>query len=116
MEIAGITLVLIGLGVGTYGAYVIYRADFPRNDWIVEALYSAAPKPSYAVIAPSGYSPSAEREEGFRKAQEVMNQARSYANTSRKGMMAIGLGFVFQVVGNLFLLWPLIFRSTTTCV
>ena len=108
MEIIGILLVLSGLGVGTYGAYVIYRADFPRNDWIVEALHNTALKPSYGVIAPNGYSPSAEREQGFRRAQEVMQQSQSYASTSRKGMMAIGVGFVLQVIGNLFLLWPLI--------
>jgi len=110
MEIIGILLALVGLGAGTYGAYVIYRADFPRNDWIVEALYNAASKPSYAVIAPDGYSPFAERDMGLKRAQEVMQKTQSYANTSRKGMMAIGIGFVFQVIGNLFLLWPLIFK------
>lgn len=110
MEIIGILFILVGLGVGTYGAYVIYRADFPRNDWIVQALYDTASNPSYAVIAPDGYSPSAEREMGFKRAQEVMQQSLNYANTSRKGMMAIGIGFVFQVIGNIFLLWPLIFK------
>jgi hypothetical protein len=110
MEIISILFVLVGLSVGTYGAYVIYRADFPRNDWIVEALYNAASKPSYAVIAHDGYSPSAEREMGSKRAKEVMQQSLSYAIMSRKGMMAIGIGFVLQVIGNLFLLWPLIFK------
>lgn len=113
MEIIGILFVLVGLGVGTYGAYVIYRADFPRNDWIVEALHTAALKPSYAVIAHDGYNPSAERDMGFKRAQEVMQQSQNYANTSRKGMMTIGIGFVFQVIGNLPLLWPIIFKTST---
>jgi hypothetical protein len=108
METIGILLVLLGLGAGTYGAYVIYRADFPRNDWIVDALYNAASKPSYGVIAPNGYSPSAEREQGLERAREVMQQGQNFAKTSRKGMMAIGIGFVLQVIGNLFLLWPLV--------
>lgn len=114
MEILGISMIVMGLVVGTYGAYVIYRADFPRNDWIVDALYTAASKPSYGVIAPSSYSPIAEREKGFQEAQDVMDQSQNYARTSRKGMMAIALGFVFQVIGNVLLLAPLIFCSPTT--
>ncbi len=116
MEIIGILLVLVGLSVGTYGAYVIYCADFPRNDWIVEALSNAASKPSYGVIAPSGYSPSTEREQGSKRTEEIMQQSQNYVKTSRKGMMAIGIGFVFQVIGNLFLLWPLVYKSFTTYI
>lgn len=113
MEIAGILLVLLGLGVGTYGAYEIYRADFPRNDWILGALYNAASKPSYAVIAPPSYDPSADREASLAVAGHVRDQAQRYVDITRRGMMAIGLGFMFQVIGNLFLLWSLVFGATT---
>jgi hypothetical protein len=114
MEITGITLILIGLGVATYGAYVIYRADFPRNNWIVEAMNSAASKPSYGLISTDDYNPDLEREQALARTQEVIKQTESYAKTSRRGMLAIGLGFIFQALGNILLLWPLVSKASVS--
>jgi len=108
MEIIGILLVLVGLGVATYGAYIFYRTDFPRNNWIIEALNIAASKPSYAVFAPDDYNPDLERKIATARTEELIKQTESYAKSSRKGMYAIGLGFIFQVFGNVLLLWSLL--------
>lgn len=108
MDAAGIILVLFGLGAGTYGAYVLYRADYPRNDWILAALYSAADRPTYGVIAPAGWSPAAEKETAFAEATKFSQASQLFAEQSRKGMKLILAGFVLQAVGNAFLLWALI--------
>ena len=105
MQTMSILLIVFGLGVSTYGAYIIYRADYPRNDWILEALQSAASRPSYAVFAPDDYDPAAEKEQNFRRVQEVLQQSEVYASKGRKGMKAIAMGFAIQVLGNLMLLW-----------
>jgi len=107
MEIAGIVLILIGLAAGTYGAYIIYRADYPRNDWILEALVTSAQRPTYGVIAPSGYDPSAEREQALARAREFVEESKRFVQRSRLGMGGILIGFVLQALGNGLLLWAL---------
>jgi len=37
----GMIIVNFGLAVSILGAHEIYRADFPRNDWTLQALKSA---------------------------------------------------------------------------
>jgi len=105
METAGILLVLLGLVAGTYGAYLLYRADHPRNDWILKALYSVAERPTYGVIAPSGWSPSGEKESALAEARIFMEESQRFIKQSRRGMKAIWGGFVLQAIGNVLLLW-----------
>lgn len=100
LTVVGILIVIVGLAVSTYGAVLIYRADVPRNDWILSAVYEAASKPSYAVIAPSGYHPQVEREEAFERVRQLGAQTKKYEKVSKTGMAWIFSGFLVQVVGN----------------
>lgn len=102
LSISGIVIVIIGLSVSTFGAVLIYRADFPRNDWIVEAATTAASKPSYAVIAPNGYSPEIEIGQGYLRGIQLREQTQQYALVSKRGMRFIFAGFIVQVIGNVF--------------
>jgi hypothetical protein len=74
ITITGVLIVNFGLAISMLGAIKISRADFPRNDWILEALYSSANSPSYGVISPAGYNPQAERADKIQKVQEIRKQ------------------------------------------
>lgn len=106
MEIVGIVTVVLGLLLGTYGAYLIFQADFPRNDWIVECLEQISEKLRYGLIAPDNWDPETEKQTALIRAREVAAQAKRYAQQSRRGMGAILFGFLFQFAGNGMLLWP----------
>lgn len=105
LTIAGIMIVIFGLGASTYGAVLIYRADYPRNDWIIEAIATATAKPNYGVIAPDGWHPEQDRQKALERAEEVRVQTSKYALISKKGMAWIFAGFLIQVIGNLFIVY-----------
>ena len=105
LTITGIIIVILGLGASTYGAVLIYRADYPRNDWIIEAIATAAAKPSYGVIAPDGWHPEQDRQKARERSEEVRNKTNEYALVSKRGMGWIFAGFLVQVVGNLFIVY-----------
>ena len=105
LTITGIIVVIIGLGASTFGALLIYRADYPRNDWIIEAIATAEAKPSYATIAPDGWHPGQDRQRARERAEEVRSKTNEYALVSKKGMGWIFVGFAVQVIGNLFIVY-----------
>lgn len=78
----------------------------PTNDWIVESLSKISERPRYGLIAPDDYDPVAEKQESLNRVNEVIEQTKRYAQTNKRGMGAIFIGFVFQVAGNGLLLWP----------
>lgn len=95
----------MGLGASTCGAVLIYRADYPRNDWIIEAIQTAASKPSYGVIAPNGWHPEQDRHTASVRANEVRNKTNQFAIVSKRGMGWIFAGFIVQVIGNIFIVY-----------
>ena len=105
LTIAGIAIIIIGLGASTYGAVLIYRADHPRNDWIIEAIQTAASKPSYGVIAPNGWHPEQDRSAASGRAEEVRSKTNQFALVSKRGMGWIFAGFIIQVIGNIFIVY-----------
>ena len=105
LTIGGIIVVIVGLGASTYGAVLIYRADYPRNDWIVEAIATAAAKPSYGVIAPDDWHPEQDRQKARERSDEVRIKTNEYALVSKRGMGWIFAGFLVQVLGNLFIVY-----------
>jgi hypothetical protein len=104
LETVGILFTLAGLVAATYGAYALYRADYPRNEWILKALYSAAERPTYGVIAPTGWSPVAEKESALAEARKFVEENERFIKQSRHGMRAIWSGFILQAIGNVVLL------------
>lgn len=99
ITIVGIVIVIGGLAISTYGAILIYRADRPRNDWILEALWEGASKPSGAVFS-DGPSLGEVRWRASQRVEEVSEQARRFDRTSKRGMVWIFSGFLVQVAGN----------------
>lgn len=100
LTIAGVTVVIAGLGFSLWGALLLYRADFPRNDWILDAVLNSAQTPTYARIAPEGYQPGAEINEKLASARKIIAETSAYAKKSKQGLFIIFLGFVVQVAGN----------------
>jgi hypothetical protein len=100
-----VVIIISGLAASTYGAVLIYRADYPRNDWIIEAIETAAAKPSYGVIAPNGWQPEQDKHYADTRAEEVRSKTTEYALVSKRGMGWIFAGFLIQVVGNVFIVY-----------
>jgi len=100
LEVIGIVIVIFGLGVSTIGAVLIYRADVPRNDWILSALYEVARRPTHAVFAADDWDPQQEREQTLAHVRQLKDQTKRYEKVSKSGMRWIFVGFIVQVVGN----------------
>ena len=110
VSVTGMFIVNLGLLISILGAVKIYRADSPRNDWILDAAYAIAERPTYGVIAPSGYSPKAEKHEARSKAKELADNISKYNKTNKNGMGLIFIGFIIQFIGNM--LWGLLYLYT----
>ena len=107
VAICGMLIVNVGLIISILGAIKIYKADTPRNEWILESAYQVASKPSYGVIAPNGYSPQAEISQSTNKAKELGEQITKFNEQNKKEMLLIFCGFGIQFVGNMF--WGFIY-------
>lgn len=57
--------------MGAWGAYRLFSAEQPKSDWIVELFSIVGERPSYAAIAPDGYSPEQERKAGRERAEQI---------------------------------------------
>jgi hypothetical protein len=104
--ITGIVIVIIGLALSAVGAFIIYKADFPRNAWLLNVATVAASRPSYGVIAPNTWSPQAERTDNLAGVEQMRQETERYATSSRIGMAWILSGFLTQVAGNTVLILP----------
>ena len=112
LSIVGVAVVVIGLCISIVGAIKIYKADFPRNEWIIHAATTAATRPSHAVIAPNGYNPQSELMENLNQVETIKKENNTYAKESRGGMAWIIAGFIVQVAGNIVLVIPYILHIT----
>jgi hypothetical protein len=99
LTITGIIIVIIGLGASTYGAVLICRAYYPRNEWIIEAIKTAVAKSSYGTISPDEWHPEQDRKKACERSSEVRREADNYALVSKRGMRWIFVGFLVQVGG-----------------
>ena len=107
LSITGMFIVNIGLGISILGAVRIYRADSPRNNWILDAAYTISSVPSYGIIAPDTYNPEHEKSEKLKKVNELKNQIESFNAKNKSGMKLIFIGFSIQTIGNIF--WGMVY-------
>ena len=107
--ITGMLVVNIGLIVSITGAVKIYRADSPRNDWILQTTMELANKPRYAVFAPNDYNPQSEKQEALENANKLIAEIDKFNNINKKGMKLIFLGFIIQFIGNMLWGWFYLF-------
>ena len=95
-----LVVINIGLFISIYGAIKIYRADKPRNDWILENALELADVPRYGVIAHNGYNRGAEKELNLKRVREIKEQMDKHDSINRLGMKYIFIGFIIQFAGN----------------
>jgi len=107
VSITGMLVVNIGLGISIWGAVKIYRADSPRNDWILDAVYLLSNVPTYGIIAPNNYSPQDEKEEKLKKIKGLKKEINDFNRKNKSGMKLIFIGFIIQFIGNI--VWGMLY-------
>lgn len=90
---------VIGLSLGTLGAFLVWWSDRKQNVWIGESEKRLLHRSRYAgQVTPSDYDPEAEKEQTLEDAHSQIIEMAKSDRMSRGGILLISIGFALQLV------------------
>lgn len=111
MPIMAELLIVGGLALGLWGSWKLYRSDLPRNEWMLSVLSSTVQRERVPAIAGERAALKAERRTTAADIDALRASAQGWIRAARDGWLLLALGFLFQALGTLLILIPVMMRS-----
>jgi hypothetical protein len=110
MPIMAELLIVGGLFLGLWGSWKLYRSDSPRNEWMLSVLSSTVRAPRTAVMAGERTGAEAGHIATAPEIDALRVSGQSWIRAARDGWLLLALGFLFQAMGTLLILIPVMMR------